>query len=333
MRTEDKAMWRHEQHPSDDTLLLAIDHELPVERRTTVDQHLDHCERCRQRLAAIESTADQASRLYRHDITARRVNPAALRQRIQVEMADLGAALDRSWWFRVRRRVSTLPLGMRVGASLALVILAMQWLRPAPQFGSAGSVDAVDSDDSMTRSARSADEGLPIHALTPGAAENVSLDAMCAGQPAARPPIPVSIRQAVLRQYRMEHVAEHEYELDYLITPELGGVADQRNLWPERYGSGVWNARVKDDLEELLPRLVCEGTLALATAQRDIASDWIAAYKKYFRTDRPLATDARAFDDDDPVGGRPTPSIAAVHLAGARRSRFVPIRVSLVVSR
>ena len=52
----------------------------------------------------------------------------------------------------------------------------------------------------------------------------------------------------------------------------------------------MWNARVKDELERLLPNLVCAGTLPLATAQRDMATDWIAAYKKYFHTDRPLHT-------------------------------------------
>ena len=61
----------------------------------------------------------------------------------------------------------------------------------------------------------------------------------------------------------MEHVAPSEYELDYLITPELGGVGDARNLWPQRYDSDVWNARVKDDLERLLPRLVCDGAVDL----------------------------------------------------------------------
>jgi hypothetical protein len=169
--------------------------------------------------------------------------------------------------------------------------------------------------------------------LTPGAAGSVSLEALCAGQPAIRQPIPSTLRQAVLRQYRMEHVAEHEYELDYLITPELGGMADQRNLWPERYGSGVWNARVKDDLEELLPQLVCQGTLALATAQRDIANDWIAAYKKYFRTDRPIATDASALDDDESVAPGLARSATPAHRAGAPPSPFVPLRVSLIVSR
>ena len=97
----------------------------------------------------------------------------------------------------------------------------------------------------------------------------------------------------------MEGVPEQEYELDYLITPELGGTSDPHNLWPERYASGPWNARVKDDLERLLPQLVCQGSVDLTTAQRAIADNWIAAYKRYLRTDRPLARRAGAIDDDD----------------------------------
>jgi hypothetical protein len=76
-------------------------------------------------------------------------------------------------------------------------------------------------------------------------------------------------------------------KIDYLIAPGLGGAEDIHNPWPESYQSSTWNARVKDDLEERLHEMVCTGQLDLTTAQRDIATDWIAAYKKYFRTDRP----------------------------------------------
>jgi hypothetical protein len=103
----------------------------------------------------------------------------------------------------------------------------------------------------------------------------------------APPTIPAHVRLAVVRDYRMERLPMQEYELDYLITPELGGSDDRRNLWPEPYASQLWNARVKDELEELLPSLVCAGTLPLAIAQHDMATDWVAAYKKYFHTDRP----------------------------------------------
>jgi len=39
--------------------------------------------------------------------------------------------------------------------------------------------------------------------------------------------------------------------------------------------------------------MVCGDELELSTAQRDVASDWIAAYKKYFHTDRPLSLYSR----------------------------------------
>jgi hypothetical protein len=41
-------------------------------------------------------------------------------------------------------------------------------------------------------------------------------------------------------------------------------------------------------LEEQLHELVCAGSVDLQTAQKDISTNWIAAYKKYFHTDKPI---------------------------------------------
>jgi hypothetical protein len=154
-------------------------------------------------------------------------------------------------------------------------------------------------------------DSLPIARLTPGATSNVSAGDLCSGSLPIRSVVPITVRQQVLRQYRMENVAPSEYEMDYLITPELGGVADARNLWPERYDSGVWNARVKDDLEHLLPRLICDGAVDLGLAQREISDNWIEAYKKYFRTERPIARqDHLVKDDDDEIQFESTPNVA-----------------------
>jgi hypothetical protein len=65
----------------------------------------------------------------------------------------------------------------------------------------------------------------------------------------------------------------------------LGGVDDIHNLWPQPYRVPTWNARAKDALEERLHQLVCARRLDLPTAQREIATDWIAAYKKYVPTE------------------------------------------------
>jgi hypothetical protein len=57
---------------------------------------------------------------------------------------------------------------------------------------------------------------LPIRALTPGATARVTADQLCAGRGPGKEPIAPEVRQAVLRDYGMEGLAEAEYELDYL---------------------------------------------------------------------------------------------------------------------
>lgn len=77
----------------------------------------------------------------------------------------------------------------------------------------------------------------------------------------------------------------------------MGGTDDIRNLWPEPYSPATWNAYAKDELEDYLRQMVCEGKLDLPTAQRDIASNWISAYQKYFHTDKPLSNVSSLFRD------------------------------------
>src|SRR5262249_37251526 len=72
-----------------------------------------------------------------------------------------------------------------------------------------------------------------------------------------------------------------DYEVDHLISPSLEGSNSIRNLWPQSTKTAPWNSYVKDALERKLHKLVCAGQLNLKTAQREIASDWIEAYKKY----------------------------------------------------
>ena len=103
--------------------------------------------------------------------------------------------------------------------------------------------------------------------------------------------VPVSMDASstgMIEEYGLARAQARAYEVDYLITPALGGADDIHNIWPEPYTDAQWNARVKDALEERLRMMVCEGEVDLATAQREIAGNWIEAYKKYFRTDHPI---------------------------------------------
>ena len=71
------------------------------------------------------------------------------------------------------------------------------------------------------------------------------------------------------------------YEEDHLISLELGGSPkDVKNLWPEPY-SGAYGARTKDKIENKLHTLVCNGDIALKTAQQLEAKNWYAAYVQY----------------------------------------------------
>jgi hypothetical protein len=80
------------------------------------------------------------------------------------------------------------------------------------------------------------------------------------------------------------------YEIDHLISLELGGSNDPKNLWPESYYTIPFNAHVKDKLEDRMAANVRHeleyhghdaATALLQQYQREIATDWIAAYDKY----------------------------------------------------
>lgn len=68
-------------------------------------------------------------------------------------------------------------------------------------------------------------------------------------------------------------------EVDHLISRELGGADDVKNLWSQPYTQHP-GAHEKDWLENKLPREVCSGQTALEEAQYEIATDWYAAYRK-----------------------------------------------------
>jgi hypothetical protein len=75
-----------------------------------------------------------------------------------------------------------------------------------------------------------------------------------------------------------------DYEEDHLISLEIGGnPTNPLNLWPQAW-VGTYNAHNKDQLENKMKKLVCNGTVTLDFAQKAVAKDWISAYKTYVLT-------------------------------------------------
>ena len=71
-------------------------------------------------------------------------------------------------------------------------------------------------------------------------------------------------------------------EIDHLISRELGGADEVKNLWPQAYGTSPWNAVLKDKLENRLNKEMCAGRITLQEARDMLVNDWRKAYIKYY---------------------------------------------------
>ncbi len=136
-------------------------------------------------------------------------------------------------------------------------------------------------------SVRAAD--LPDLRLTPGdALPGVTATDVCQpGWARRHRDVPAELRAAVFAAYGLPDGNHTGYcagpqgcELDHLIPLELGGSNSPRNLWPEPF-DGPMSAHAKDKLENRLHAMVCTGELPLEEAQRAIATDWVAAHRRY----------------------------------------------------
>jgi len=93
--------------------------------------------------------------------------------------------------------------------------------------------------------------------------------------------VPESEKHAVEIEYGMAPASYGStLEIDHIVPLELGGSNDGANLFPER----APGYHAKDRLENELHDLVCSGRMQLRAAQRGIAADWPALYRRLFGT-------------------------------------------------
>ncbi len=266
-------------HLTDEDLILAADGELSSARQSDVSAHLASCVSCRERMAELDTTFADFVQLYHRDLDSRvpsSEGPSALLRASLSQQAGLpGGTRWAAFLPRLPQpsRMTALFAGALCCATLAVIVL----------------VRRAHSDETGKRAGQVITGAMPDANLTPGVTRPISKAEVCEPRgPGSDLEAPVELQQAVFQEYGIAPSGGRAYEVDYLITPELGGANDIRNLWPEPYFTTVWNARVKDALEDRLHEMVCQGDLDLATAQHDLSTDWIGAYKRYFHTDRPL---------------------------------------------
>lgn len=315
-------MRRTTRHVSDgDLLLLDEDGALSARRRSAVGRHVAACPRCAARRAELGAALAEAAAVCRETpagATPLHVARARLRAGIEAPPSGSFTARPSPGWLLGGWSLGGWLLGERspggwssggwslggwspggwslpgrpsrlaaaaVGVVAAFAVLSWPGAdRPGapdpPAFGAPRpGGEPAPSSAGLER---------PRQDLTPGRVLPVGVEEICGGGVTGLPPVAAQVPRQVFEAYGVDYQRAAEYELDFLITPELGGAPDPRNLWPQPYRAGVWNAYVKDELERELQDLVCRGSLDLATAQEELANDWIAAYKRRFNTDRPL---------------------------------------------
>lgn len=124
---------------------------------------------------------------------------------------------------------------------------------------------------------------LPNQIMTPGdTIPGVTKDKVClSGYTGSVRNVPTKLKTSVFVMYFLDPMKER-FEIDHLISLELGGSNDIKNLWPQSYTSKPWNAHVKDKLENRLHREICDGILTVEEAQEAIKTDWIKSYCEKF---------------------------------------------------
>ncbi len=124
-----------------------------------------------------------------------------------------------------------------------------------------------------------AHSGLADAACTPGALLATGTKAaICqSGYSSQVRNVPTSEKNQVYAEYGISSHGTGQYEVDHLVSLELGGSNEIANLWPE-LASPKPGFHEKDKVENYLHAQVCSGAVDLQKAQIEIATNWLAVY-------------------------------------------------------
>ena len=121
---------------------------------------------------------------------------------------------------------------------------------------------------------------LPDPACTPGTIfPDATKDQICTpGYSSQVRNVPDSVKNQAYAEYGILSHTPGQYEVDHLISLELGGSNDIANLWPEPADPKP-GFHEKDKVENYLHDQVCNGSMSLQDAQYKIANDWFTVYQ------------------------------------------------------
>jgi len=180
-----------------------------------------------------------------------------------------------------------LEMGKHRGGLVALLLALMVVSGCAGQSsssGGTGSATATPTHQFGVQTKTSgcvAHNGLPDSACTPGAIfPNATKTQICtSGYAQSVRNVPQSVKNKAYAEYGITSHYAGQYEVDHLVSLELGGSNDISNLWPEA-ASPKPGFHEKDKVENYLHDQVCSGSISLQQAQIEIATNWLAVYNR-----------------------------------------------------
>jgi hypothetical protein len=90
--------------------------------------------------------------------------------------------------------------------------------------------------------------------------------------------VPQSVKNKVYASYGITKRRPGQYEVDHLVSLQLGGSNDISNLWPE-IDAPKPGFHEKDKVENYLHDQLCDGKMTLKEVQIAIATNWLAVYQ------------------------------------------------------
>lgn len=120
---------------------------------------------------------------------------------------------------------------------------------------------------------------LPDRGATPGVIAHRDLTTICTtkwGKDSRH--VTEAMKRRTYDRYRATKVKDRCCEIDHLLSRDLGGADDERNLWPQPWTQ----ARLKDRVEVEAKKRVCARRVDLAETQATMMRDWTVLYRDWF---------------------------------------------------
>lgn len=116
---------------------------------------------------------------------------------------------------------------------------------------------------------------VPDATCSPGAVLTTNIKMICTvGYTKTVRNVSTATKKKVFKEYDIPYAQHSNYEVDHIISLELGGSNDISNLFPEAYN--IKNgARTKNKFENQLHREVCNGDMTIQEAQKEISMNWL----------------------------------------------------------